>query len=82
MFLDADKENYLNYYEAVLPRVKAGGLIVADNVLWSGKVLNPIEKSDHAIVVFNAHVARDARVKHVLLPVRDGMMLIWKAENG
>lgn len=78
VFLDADKENYINYYEAVLPRVKAGGLIVADNVLWSGKVLSPSEKSDHAIVAFNAQVARDARVEAVMLGVRDGVLLVRK----
>ncbi len=78
MFLDADKENYVNYYEALLPLLRTGGLIVADNVLWSGKVLDPKEKSDHAIVAFNTHVARDARVEHVLLSVRDGVSLIRK----
>ncbi|MBI5613067.1 MAG: class I SAM-dependent methyltransferase [Gammaproteobacteria bacterium] len=78
VFLDADKENYINYYEAVLPRLKPGGLIVADNVLWSGKVLNPIEKSDHAIVAFNAHVRADPRVEKVMLGVRDGVLLIRK----
>src|SRR4030066_249229 len=54
VFIDADKENYLNYYEAVLPHLKSGGLIVADNTLWSGKVLDPREPSDHTIVAFNA----------------------------
>lgn len=78
VFLDADKENYLNYYEAVLPHLKAGGVIVADNVLWSGKVLNPSEKSDHAIVAFNARVARDARVETVMLGARDGILVIRK----
>jgi caffeoyl-CoA O-methyltransferase len=78
VFLDADKENYLNYYEAVLSRVKPGGLIVADNVLWSGKVLSPSEHSDHAIVAFNANVARDVRVEKVMLGVRDGMLVIRK----
>ncbi|UCF75793.1 MAG: class I SAM-dependent methyltransferase [Betaproteobacteria bacterium] len=78
VFLDADKENYLAYYEAVLPRLRSGGLIAADNTLWSGKVLAPREKTDHAIVAFNARVARDPRVEHVLLSVRDGVMLIRK----
>ena len=78
VFLDADKENYLNYYEAVLPRLQPGGLIAADNALWSGRVLEPKEKSDHAMVAFNRHVARDPRVDHVLLSVRDGVMLIRK----
>lgn len=78
VFIDADKENYLNYYEAVLPRLRSGGLIAVDNTLWSGKVLDPREKSDHAIVAFNARVARDVRVEQVLLSVRDGVMLIRK----
>ncbi len=78
VFLDADKENYVNYYEAVLPRLRRGGLIVADNVLWSGRVLAPKKKSDRAVVAFNKHVHRDARVECVMLPVRDGMSLIRK----
>jgi caffeoyl-CoA O-methyltransferase len=78
VFIDADKENYLNYYEAVLPHLKTGGLIVADNTLWSGKVLDPKEQSDRAIVAFNTHVARDSRVEQVLLSVRDGIMLVRK----
>ncbi len=78
VFIDADKENYLGYYEGVLPLLRQGGLIIADNTLWSGKVLAPKEESDKAIVAFNAHVAKDARVEKVLLTVRDGMTLIRK----
>lgn len=78
VFLDADKENYINYYEAVLPRLKPSGLLVADNVLWSGKVLNPVEKTDRAIVAFNTHVHADPRVEKVMLGVRDGVLLIRK----
>ena len=78
VFLDADKENYVNYYEAVMPRLHSGDLIAVDNTLWSGKVLEPKEKSDHAIVAFNSRVTRDPRVEHVLLSVRDGVMLIRK----
>jgi len=78
VFLDADKENYVNYYEAVLPRLRPGGLLVADNTLWSGKVLDPKDKSDHAIVAFNATVHNDPRVEHALLSVRDGVMLVRK----
>lgn len=78
VFLDADKENYVNYYEAILPRLQAGGLIVADNVLWSGRVLAPKKKTDRAVVAFNKHVRRDARVECVMLPVRDGVSLIRK----
>ncbi len=78
VFLDADKESYVNYYEAVLPKLRAGGLLLADNVLWSGKVLDPREKTDRAIVAFNRHVAADPHVEQVMLSVRDGMMLIRK----
>jgi len=78
VFLDADKENYVNYYEAVLPRLRSGGLIVADNVLWSGRVLAPKKKTDRAVVAFNKHVCRDPRVECVMLPVRDGVSLIRK----
>jgi caffeoyl-CoA O-methyltransferase len=58
-----------------------GGLIVADNTLWSGKVLDPQDASDHAIVRFNAHVTADPRVEHVLLSVRDGIMLARKLRD-
>jgi caffeoyl-CoA O-methyltransferase len=78
VFLDADKANYSNYYEAVLPLMPSGGLLVADNVLWSGKVLDPKEASDLAIVDFNERVARDPRVEKVMLTVRDGMTLARK----
>lgn len=78
IFIDADKSNYSNYYEACLPLLRAGGLIVADNVLWSGTVLNPETEDARAIVAFNSRVQADDRVENVLLTVRDGMMLIWK----
>jgi caffeoyl-CoA O-methyltransferase len=78
VFLDADKENYMNYYEAVLPRLRPGGVIAADNVLWSGRVLAPKSKTDRAVVAFNKHVHRDPRVECVMLPVRDGVSLIRK----
>jgi caffeoyl-CoA O-methyltransferase len=78
VFLDADKVNYPSYYDAVLPRMSPGGLLVADNVLWSGRVLDPKEESDRAIVAFNARVAGDSRVEKVLLTVRDGILLVRK----
>ena len=78
VFIDADKPNYSNYYEACLPLLKSGGLVVADNVLWSGKVVDPKDADDHAIVAFNRLVQSDPRVKNVCLTVRDGMMLAWK----
>lgn len=78
VFLDADKERYSAYYEAILPLLRPGGLLVADNTLWSGRVLSPSHPSDHAIVAFNALVTADPRVENVLLSVRDGMMLARK----
>ena len=78
VFIDADKTNYLNYYEAVMPLVRPGGLIVADNVLWSGRVLDPQDDDTRAIVAFDKRVAEDSRVEKVCLTVRDGMMLAWK----
>ena len=78
VFIDADKTNYANYYEACLPLLKPGGLIVADNVLWSGKVLDPQDDDTRAIVAFNRLVHFDPRVESVCLTVRDGMLLAWK----
>ena len=78
VFIDADKERYLAYYEAVLPLLRPGGLIVADNTLWSGRVLRPTRETDKAIVAFNDRVAKDPRVEKVLLSVRDGMLLARK----
>jgi caffeoyl-CoA O-methyltransferase len=82
VFIDADKTNYLNYYEAVLPKMKSGGCIIADNVLWSGKVLDEKElKNDpdtRVLDEFNKAVTADKRVDNVLLPVRDGLMVVIK----
>ncbi len=77
-FIDADKGNYSAYYDAVVPLLRPGGLLVADNTLWSGRVLHPESENDHALVAFNAKVAADTRVEKVLLTVRDGMMLALK----
>ena len=76
VFIDADKTNYLAYYERALELLAPKGLIVVDNVLWSGRVLDPKDESDRAIAAFNTHVAGDARVRQVILTVRDGVMLI------
>jgi caffeoyl-CoA O-methyltransferase len=78
VFLDADKGNYSRYYEAVLPLMPSGGLLVADNVLWSGKVLDPKEDTDRAIASFNERVLHDPRVEKVMLTVRDGITLVRK----
>jgi caffeoyl-CoA O-methyltransferase len=77
-FIDADKTNYPNYYEAVLPLMKTGGVIIVDNVLWSGRVLNPQDEADRAIASLNDKVAKDDRVDRVLLPIRDGIFVIRK----
>ena len=76
VFIDADKENYIAYYEAALPLLAPNGLIAVDNVLWSGRVLNPEDDSSRAIAAFNEHVRQDQRVTQVILTVRDGVMLI------
>jgi len=76
VFIDADKQNYVNYYEACLPLLATNGLIAVDNVLWSGRVLDPQTDDDKAIVAFNEHVQKDDRVSNVILTVRDGIMLI------
>jgi caffeoyl-CoA O-methyltransferase len=75
VFLDADKENYIHYWDAVVPMVRPGGLIAADNVLWSGRVLTPQHELDRVLARFNEHVLADARVERVLLTVRDGLLL-------
>jgi caffeoyl-CoA O-methyltransferase len=78
VFIDADKENYINYWELCLPKTRSGGLLVVDNVLWGGEVLDPKDETDRAIAEFNRHVYRDKRVEVVMLPVRDGVTLAYK----
>ncbi len=79
VFIDADKENYSTYYEQVFNKVRKGGVILADNVLWSGKVLqeNP-DKETAAIQAFNKKIQADTRVENVILTVRDGLMMVRK----
>ena len=79
VFIDADKPNYLNYYEATLPRLAPNGLMVLDNTLWSGRVADPEENDENveAIRAVNKRVLDDPRVDNVLLTVRDGMNLVW-----
>jgi caffeoyl-CoA O-methyltransferase len=82
VFIDADKENYVNYYEAVLPKVAERGFIVADNVLWSGRVVEEGgDESTQAIKAFNEHIASDERVQSLMLTVRDGMTLIRRRQG-
>jgi caffeoyl-CoA O-methyltransferase len=75
-FIDADKPNYINYYEAILPLLRKGGIIVADNVLRGGGVLNPQTDNERAMAAFNERVQNDRTVRNVTLTVRDGIMLI------
>ncbi|MEN3313044.1 MAG: caffeoyl-CoA O-methyltransferase [Actinomycetota bacterium] len=81
VFIDADKPNYVNYYEATLPLLGDGGLIIVDNTLWSGRVVDDEDDEDttRAIRELNDHVSADPRVENVLLTVRDGMNLVWRA---
>ena len=80
VFIDADKPNYVNYYEATLPLLAAGGLMVVDNTLWSGRIVDPEDNDDttRAIRELNDRVFDDPRVENVLLSVRDGMNLVWR----
>lgn len=82
VFIDADKENYLNYYHLLIDKLPSGALIIADNVLWSGKVTSQEErekdKDTAALQEFNTAIQNDPRVSNVLMPVRDGLMVIQK----
>ncbi|WP_420385391.1 O-methyltransferase [Roseivirga sp.] len=83
VFIDADKKNYLNYFNLVLEKVRIGGFIIADNVLWSGKVVQTAKKIDtdtQAILDFNRSVQDDDRVENVLLPIRDGLMVVRRKQ--
>nr|WP_315186176.1 O-methyltransferase [uncultured Flavobacterium sp.] len=76
VFIDADKENYLNYFELIVPKMNKGGIILSDNVLWSGKVLEPLQKNDlstKVLLEYNQLLKNDPRVETVLLPIRDGL---------
>jgi caffeoyl-CoA O-methyltransferase len=78
VFIDADKPNYVNYYESVLPRLSERGFIAADNTLWSGRVLDESDDSEGTVAIrdFNEHVRSDRRVVSVMLTIRDGVTLI------
>lgn len=76
VFIDADKVNYSTYYDLILPKMNRGGIILSDNVLWSGKVIEPVKENDKttkAILAYNAKINQDPRVETVLLPIRDGL---------
>lgn len=81
VFIDADKENYPLYFDSIIEKVKPGGVIIADNILWSGKILEKVEEEDYAtksIIEFNDKVKNDDRVETIILPIRDGLSLIRK----
>lgn len=76
VFIDADKENYLNYFDLIVPKMNGGGIILSDNVLWSGKVLetpDPRDISTNILLEYNKKINQDPRVETVLLPIRDGL---------
>ena len=80
VFIDADKPNYVNYFDATVPLLAEGGLMIVDNTLWSGKVVeDDDDENTRAIRELNDRVLADARVENVLLSVRDGMNLVWRA---
>jgi predicted O-methyltransferase YrrM len=83
VFIDADKPNYANYYDLVFPKVKIGGLIIADNVLWSGEVLNAEteDESTKALDDYNKKINADERVSNILFAVRDGLMIARKEKD-
>jgi caffeoyl-CoA O-methyltransferase len=79
VFIDADKENYALYYDLVFDKVRPGGVILADNVLWSGKITdNKPDKDTRALQAFNLKINNDSRVENMLLPLRDGIMMVRK----
>ncbi len=81
VYIDADKENYVNYLDLILPRVRSGGVILADNVLWSGKVLGENTENDpetNGLIQFNTYVRGHSGLNQVLLPIRDGLTMIEK----
>ncbi len=79
VFIDADKINYSKYYELVFDKVRSGGVILADNVLWSGKVIEEVRDDEtNALIAFNDRIQQDSRVDNVLLTQRDGLMMIRK----
>nr|WP_320117394.1 O-methyltransferase [uncultured Marinifilum sp.] len=80
-FIDADKRQYIDYFEAIFPKLKQGGFILADDVLWDGKVLNQVDPNDkqtQGILDFNKFIQNDDRVENLMLPIRHGLMMIRK----
>jgi caffeoyl-CoA O-methyltransferase len=80
IFIDADKTNYMRYYQSLLPKLRAGGLLAIDNVLWGGQVLAPDDSKARTIHALNERIAEDERVEQVMLTIRDGLTLVRKKE--
>jgi len=79
VFVDADKRGYDSYFDSLIDRLNAGAVILVDNVLWSGKVMNPdSDKKAEALHAFNSRISKDSRVEKIILPIRDGLTLIRK----
>ncbi len=85
VFIDADKANYVRYFEMIYPMMSPGGVVIADNALWSGKVLEPETRHDEetaGVSAFNQYIRQHKGVNHLLLPFRDGLMLVEKKPEG
>ena len=83
VFIDADKENYSNYFDLIIERMPVGGYIIADNVLWSGKVVEEVDTNDietQELIAFNKKIHESERVENLLLPIRDGLMVCRKVK--
>ena len=81
VFIDADKENYPNYFEMIMDKLNPGGIILSDNVLWSGKVIEPVKEDDldtKALIEYNALLKEDCRIETIILPIRDGLTISRK----
>ena len=81
VFIDADKENYPNYFEIIMDKLNPGGIILSDNVLWSGKVIEPVKEDDldtKALIEYNALLKEDSRIETIILPIRDGLTISRK----
>src|SRR5690606_17524943 len=84
IFIDADKENYPNYFNLIINKLNIGGIILSDNVLWSGKVIEPIKNADtstKALLDYNTLLKEDKRIETVILPIRDGLTISRKIAN-
>jgi caffeoyl-CoA O-methyltransferase len=81
VFIDADKDNYAKYFQLIIDRLNPGGIILSDNVLWSGKVVEPLQKDDRsteALMAYNKLLKEDARIETIVLPIRDGLTVSRK----